>query len=163
MTFPLPHTQLSSLRRAPRDERGVAMVEFALVLPVLALLLLGILDFGKAFNYWIDETHLASEAARYAAVDQNPGSPNSSLLAWVRAQADTAELKNGSASVPTPLRLCISFPNGTHNVGDPVRVEVTSQYQFMSIFGINVPQPINASSTMRLERVPTTYAGGDCS
>jgi Flp pilus assembly protein TadG len=161
MTFSLRHIRLTSLQRAHRDERGVALVEFALVLPVLALLLLGIFDFGRALNYWIDETHLASEAARYAAVNQNPGQPQS-LFAWIRDQADGGELKSGSSSVTTPLKICVSFPNGTHNVGDPVRVDVTSQYQFMSIFGIAPARPINASSTMRLERVPTNYADGEC-
>jgi hypothetical protein len=29
-------------------------------------------DFGKAFNYWNDETHLANEAVRYAVVNKNP-------------------------------------------------------------------------------------------
>ena len=41
-------------------EEGTALVEFALVLPVLLLLLLGVLDFGKAYNYWIDTTHLSA-------------------------------------------------------------------------------------------------------
>ena len=53
-------------RRLPLgDERGVALVEFALVLPLLLVLLLGMIDVGKAVNYWNDETHLANEAARF--------------------------------------------------------------------------------------------------
>jgi Flp pilus assembly protein TadG len=146
-----------------RDERGTALVEFALVLPLLALILFGVLDFGKAYNYWIDETHLASEGARYAAVDQNPDPVNSpNFLAAVRDQADTAELKNGStSSVPDPLQVCVSFPNGTHNVGDPVKVEVSTTYQFMSLFG-GLSKTVVSDSTMRLERVPTHYADGDC-
>ena len=58
--------------RAVRNEDGAALVEFVLVLPLLLLLLIGMLDLGKAFNYWIDETHLANEGARYAAVNKNP-------------------------------------------------------------------------------------------
>ena len=54
-------------------ESGVALVEFAMVLPLLLILLLLILDFGRAINYWIDTTHLASEGARLAAVDKAPG------------------------------------------------------------------------------------------
>ena len=60
--------------RLRHDESGVAITEFALVLPLLLLLLLGMIDFGKAINYWIDETHLANEGARWAAVNKNPGS-----------------------------------------------------------------------------------------
>src|SRR6266550_4310535 len=59
-------------RRFAADDRGVALVEFALVLPLILLLLLGMIDFGKAFNYWNDETHLANEAARFAAVNNSP-------------------------------------------------------------------------------------------
>ena len=61
----LPH------RRTPHGrEAGVALVEFALVLPLLLVILFGMLDFGKAFNYWIDTTHLANsgEPATEAAV-----------------------------------------------------------------------------------------------
>ena len=38
------------------DESGQALVEFALVLPLLLLLVLGMVDFGKAYNYWNDVT-----------------------------------------------------------------------------------------------------------
>ena len=38
------------------------------VLPLLMMLLLGMLDFGKAFNSWIDETHMANVGARLASV-----------------------------------------------------------------------------------------------
>ena len=60
------------VNRNPRDESGAALVEFALVLPLLLLLLFGLLDFGKAFNYWIDETHLANAGARFPHVPPAP-------------------------------------------------------------------------------------------
>jgi Flp pilus assembly protein TadG len=59
-----------------REERGTALVELALVLPLLLVVLLGMLDFGKAFNEWMSQTHLASEGARLAAVNYCP-SPSS--------------------------------------------------------------------------------------
>jgi Flp pilus assembly pilin Flp len=162
MNFSLPHISFPCRRRVLRDERGTAVVEFALVLPLLALFLFGVLDFGRAYNYWIDQTHLASEAARYAAVDQNPDPAKASFLEAVRDQASGA-LHDGGSSVPDPIQLCVSFPNGTHEVGDPVQVEVKSTYQFMDLFGIDLAQDVKATSTMRLERVPTNYADGDCS
>jgi Flp pilus assembly protein TadG len=162
MNFSLHH--IRRLPRNVRDECGTALVEFALVLPVLVLILFGVLDFGKAYNYWIDETHLASEGARYASVDQNPDPNNATnFLAAVRDQADTAELRNGNtSSVPDALQVCVSFPGGTHRVGDPVRVQVTTTYQFLSLFGAGLSKTVTADSTMRLERVPTNYADGDC-
>jgi len=167
-----PHSMTRPLKlaarlraRSPYDgEAGVALVEFALVLPLLLLLLLGALDFGKAFNYWIDETHLSNEAARWAAVNKNPG-PGATLQATIRQQADTPELRNGgSASIANPAQVCISFPSGTSNVGDPVRVSVSTTYTFLSFLGnklgIVQNKQISASSTMRLEARPTNYSAG---
>jgi Flp pilus assembly protein TadG len=92
---------ISRLRdRSPYgSESGVALVEFALVLPLLLVLLLGVLDFGKGFNYWIDETHLANEAARFAVVNKNPGT-SGSLQNYVLSQADTAPPTSVTPSRP---------------------------------------------------------------
>src|SRR5688572_12363237 len=112
------------------SEDGVALVEFALLLPVLALLLFGMLDFGKAFNYWIDETHLANEGARWAVVNRNPSS-SGTLQQFIKDQATTTELRDGgTSSVPDAVQVCIEFPDGTSNVGDPVRVTLETTYRW---------------------------------
>ena len=82
---------LNSRRRQLHNQRGVAMVEFALVLPILLIVLFGIFDFGRAINYWIDATHLANETARYAAVGNKPTTCSGSLVSCMRAQADSGE------------------------------------------------------------------------
>jgi|CZKT01.1.fsa_nt_gi Flp pilus assembly protein TadG len=51
-------------------ERGAAAVEFALLLPVLLLLLFGIIDFGRALNAQITLTQAAREGARLAALGE---------------------------------------------------------------------------------------------
>ncbi len=112
-----------------RDERGVALVEFALVLPLLLLLLFGMLEFGKAFNYWLDANHLANEGVRFAVVNKNPGRrlPSQTLQAWVKAQGDTNEFRNGgTSSVPTAAQVTICFPDGVteSDSGDAIRVKV---------------------------------------
>jgi Flp pilus assembly protein TadG len=150
-----------------RDESGVALVEFALVLPLLLLLLFGMLDFGKAFNYWIDETHLANETARWAVVNNNPGS--GTLQAWALSQADTAELQNGgTSSVPTKAQVCISFPTNSQTgtsglVGDPVTVTVSVGYNWLPFVGNRISSTsvtVVGDATMRLEAVPTNYSAG---
>lgn len=45
-------------------EDGAAAVEFALVLPVLILLVFGIVEFGLVFNRWLSVTHAAREGVR---------------------------------------------------------------------------------------------------
>jgi Flp pilus assembly protein TadG len=54
-----------------RDERGVALVEFALVLPLLVLICLGTVDFGRAYARWNSVKNAAREGAAYAQL--HPG------------------------------------------------------------------------------------------
>jgi Flp pilus assembly protein TadG len=149
------------LSRCFRDEHGVALVEFALVAPLLFLLLFGMLDFGRAFNYWIDSTHLANEGARWAVVNHNPGS--GTLQAYIQGQADTSELRDGgSASVPDPMQVCINFPNGA-TVGQPVVVTASVTYHWLPFLSDRIDvlaTSVTGSSTMRLEAVPTNYSAG---
>ena len=51
-----------------KKEEGQAMVEFALVLPLLLVLLFGIIDFGWLFYNKIDVNNASREGARYAAI-----------------------------------------------------------------------------------------------
>jgi|RhiMethySRZTD1v2_1073278.scaffolds.fasta_scaffold762379_3 Flp pilus assembly protein TadG len=145
---------------AIKDETGQSLVEFALILPVLLLILFGLLAFGKAFNYWNDETHLAAEGARWAVVNTNPG--GGSLQQYIQQQADSAELR-GLA------RVCISFPTNpdtgsSGQVGDPVTVTVKSTYTWMPFVsaraGLAPTTVISGSATMRLEAPPTNYSAG---
>jgi len=144
-----------------RGESGAVVVEFALVLPIFLLLLLGMFDFSKAFNYWIDGTHLSHEGVRYAAVGKNPG-PGTTLAESIKDRADTDELKNGGTSVSGPVKVCVSFPDGTSRVGDPVEVDVEFTYEFLGYVNRMVPgltsKTVTNTSTMRIERAPTFSA-----
>jgi hypothetical protein len=150
--------------RSRRDgEAGTAVVELALVLPLFFLLLFGMLDFGKAFNYWIDETHLANLGARWSVVNKNPGAPALTLQQHIRAQANTEEMRlGGTATLQNPISVCISFPNsGSSLVGDPVRVTVAMTYRWLPFLGerISILQTtVRASATMRIEQKPTNYS-----
>lgn len=57
------------MRRQRRGRRGQALVEFALILPVLLLLVLGLVDFARAWNVFQVITDAAREGARTAVVD----------------------------------------------------------------------------------------------
>ena len=152
-----PRAEPTSLRRRARGERGQAAVEFALVVPFICLLLLALVDFGKAVNYWLDANHLANEGARLAAVLGNQPPPGGNLETYIQQQAETNELRNGSGSVTGPAQVCVSFPNGA-GIGKPVTVTVNAHYKwipFISAATFN----ISGSSTMRLEQLPTYGAG----
>ena len=52
-----------------RGERGASLVEFAIVLPLLVMLLFGIIEFGWAFAQNLEVKHIAREVGRLATVD----------------------------------------------------------------------------------------------
>lgn len=56
------------ITRAVAKQRGQSLVEFALVLPVVLLLIFGLLEFGRVINAEITAGHCANELARYAIV-----------------------------------------------------------------------------------------------
>jgi hypothetical protein len=168
---------INSGERFVKDTRGTALVELALVLPLLLLLILGMLDFGKAFNEWIDETHLANEGARLAAVGYlavgctSAANPNVCIAQQIRDGADIPELKTGRplspyADAQAAARVCISYPtnpatNSHGQVGDPVQVTVRTTYHWLNYLvrrASMAATPIVGKATMRLERRATTTA-----
>jgi Flp pilus assembly pilin Flp len=151
---------VSVAARVTREERGVAMTEFALILPIFLVIVVGILAFGRVFFYWIETNQLASEAARWAAVDRNPyanDTPPQTLYQYVKNSA-TIEFQSDA-------RVCIDFPDGgTLDIGDPVRVRVQKPFSFLPILNVG-DITIRGSSTMRIERLagngaPTAYSAG---
>jgi Flp pilus assembly protein TadG len=151
-------TTPSRRRRSLDDESGVAIIEFALILPLLMVIVVAILDFGRALNYWVDTTHLASEGARLAAVDRIPLS-KPSLQQFLREEADTNELKNGGTpSIVEPLKVCVT-PQGDE-VGDPVQVSVSTTYRWIALLGIKKATTITSTATMRRERLADNVDSG---
>ena len=82
----------------PDKPRGQAMVEFALVIPVFILLMVGLFDFGRVI--WVNDTLATAsrEAARYAIVH---GGAESNLCP-VGPPAVTAVIPGASTSCPYP-------------------------------------------------------------
>ncbi len=134
-------------------------MEFGLVVPFMCLLVLAIVDFGKALNYWLDTNHLANEGARLAAVLGSAPEPGGDFKAYIQQQAETSELRDGTGSVTSPAKVCVSFPNGgSPNIGDPVQVVVTADYKWIPFVG-GATITLRGESTMRLEQLPGYSAG----
>jgi Flp pilus assembly protein TadG len=88
-----------------RRDRGANLVEFALIAPLLIILVLGIVEFGYLFAQYNEIRHGAREGARYAAVS-NPdynldGSINASDVQDVTC--DTVDLPSTSVEVSLQL------------------------------------------------------------
>jgi hypothetical protein len=142
-----------TLARRLRACDGQAIVEFAVVLPVILILILAVVDIGKAYGYQNDETHLANEAARFAAVGTcGGGCP--SIIAQVKSDA-APELRNGTGSIESPISVEICYPDG-FAVGNRVVATVTATYKWLpflvdQIDALHNPAQIVASATSRIE------------
>jgi hypothetical protein len=77
-------------RRDRRDESGAVLVEFALILPLLMILLLGIIEFGDVYNNYISIRQGVREAARQGSV-ANFGTDGSCTLSL--ASSPSADLQ----------------------------------------------------------------------
>jgi uncharacterized protein (UPF0333 family) len=139
------------------SERGQALVEFAVVLPLLMLIIVGILTFGRYVNYSNQQTALASQAARWATVNVDP-SGTQTLQTYTRSQA-TGELLNGSNDVTSPVQVYIYYPTGSSNaVGQPIRACVVSTVGLLPMLGAGPSIQIVESATMRIEQPATAWS-----
>lgn len=128
-----------------------------MILPVLLLIIMGILYFGRYENYSNQETQLAGQGARLAAVDVNPTTSHQTLQQYVAAQA-SAELTNGSSDVTSPVKVYIYLlPSGQTPA---VRVCVVSTVTYPLLLGVaRTTQVMAESAAMRVEYTgaPTNY------
>ena len=123
-----------------KSEKGASAVEFALILPILLMLVFAIFEFGIAYNNYISLTHAAREGARLAAVNRD----EIEGLDWFEAR-----VKNSSPTITDKIE-SITLSGEDGDIGDPVSVTVT-----MAAFIIEIPfagtyGPITLSNTATL-------------
>jgi Flp pilus assembly protein TadG len=128
------------------------MVEFAIIAVPLLLLVMGMLQFGVILNAKINEVHLASSGARYAAVNQNPGDAEDlTLQEYIKQRADTDDMRQTAT-------VCVDFPTGSSEVGDPVRVTMSYSYDLLPILDLGDAITVEGDATMRLEALPDAFS-----
>src|SRR5688572_32942486 len=66
----------SEMPKRFRNERGAAIIETALTLPLILLVCVGIFEFGRAYQTWQVMTNAAREGARVAVLPNPTGSPD---------------------------------------------------------------------------------------
>jgi Flp pilus assembly protein TadG len=116
--------------------KGQSMIEFALILPLMVLVIAGIFDLGRAFFASITITNAAREGARYGTLhpDKYSDMKNASI---VEAQSSGITLGVGNVAVACPDSVA---PAGCDR-GFAIRVTVTYTYKDM-ILGFIVPSGI---------------------
>lgn len=132
-----------TLQRMAASSEGVALVEFAIVVPILLLLLVGILDTGRAVNAYVTISNASREGARYAALNPTaaPAAIRSSAVLPHAQQLDASGIAvsvtySGSVtSTACPVPTTTAPPAGSPAPTTiPVRVDVTYPWSAATFF-----------------------------
>jgi Flp pilus assembly protein TadG len=116
-------------------ERGSSLVEFALMLPFLTLLLLGVIDLGRAYYVNVEVSNAAYTGALYGTQNhsdttgmQNAATGDAPDVAGITATATYGcECSDGSNAVPS----CSTQPTCSVNVVNYVQVTTSATYKPM--------------------------------
>jgi Flp pilus assembly protein TadG len=134
-----------------RREQGAELIEFALVLPVLLVLLAAILDFGFLFKNWEVVTNAAREGARMAAL---PGWVESDVETRVNNYLTAGGLQGTAVTSVDPVTVAV----GTGSInGIKVTVEYPHSYMILGPIVALLPGgsvgdiTLKAAATMRTE------------
>ena len=131
-----------------RSDRGASLVEFAIMMPLLVLLLLGIVEFGWGLAQQIDVRHKARETLRLAIVN--------APMADIQARACVDDM------VKSTDVTAITLNTDVIQEGD-ISVTVTANVrQLTGLFGVFWgPTPTMSSSVEgRIEQESTTFTDG---
>lgn len=137
--------------RRAHSERGAELIEFALVLPVLLLLLAGIVDMGFLFKNWEVVTNAAREGARMAAL---PGWLESEVETRVNNYLAAGGLEGTATTTVAPVSINV----GTQMING-IKVTVAYPHSYMILGPIAQMIPggsvgditLKAAATMRTE------------
>ena len=133
------------MRALRRDTKGQALLEFALILPVLLLLVLGIVEFGRAWNLAQMMSDVAREGTRLAVV-QN-GQTEQQVKDFMANKLETAGV---------PIEALTGGINFTATGGawhtDTIQTgTITIPYTWMFFRKVFKPLTLTSSFTMRME------------
>lgn len=110
-----------------RSERGAAAVEFALIVPILLLLLFGIIEFGRVYNAQIELSGAAREGVRAMAIHNDPA--GSRLATRLAAPSLNPALTNAQIAISsTAANPALCAPNAL--------VTVTATYPMAFLTGM---------------------------
>jgi Flp pilus assembly protein TadG len=132
--------------------RGQSLVEFALILPILALLLFILFDFGRAVYAWTAVSNAAREGARLAIVDQGETAGISHAAQAAADQATGLGIDPADAS-----EVAVQYRSADLAAACPARAigcvaQVRVQYEFLAITPVigTIVGPITLSSTTQI-------------
>lgn len=146
-----------SLRRFLREHDAGPIVEFAVVVPVLLLLLFGIVDFARAFFQRNNLVAAVREGARYGAVLEFPctaaseSAIKSRVTSYFSSVGDAAPDNNTIIVTPSSTACTAAPPNITVKIQNYPFTPVTPLFKLL---GGNRSIQLQASAVYRWERAP---------
>ena len=130
-----------------RGDRGQALVELALIAPILIILMLGVIDYGRVYFAYISVTNGARIGADYAATGPTQAADTAAIKA--AALADTTNLLNQS---PTNPDVTVTTANDSQG---SLYADVTMTYTFSTLFPWpGLPTSIDIERTVRSRVAP---------
>lgn len=121
------------------SERGAVAVEFAILAPVLVMLLLGIVEFGRAYNAQASLSAAAREGVRVMAISNNISAANTA------AKSTAVSLMPGLADTNIAFK---NLDTGTTSCAPGNRMTVTISYNLATVTGIAGPFPMTGKGAM---------------
>ncbi|GGD00151.1 hypothetical protein GCM10007216_33610 [Thalassobacillus devorans] len=123
-----------------RKEDGQSLVEFALVLPVLLLLVVGIFDFGRVLYTHLQMELVAQEAVRLGGLGQGDEA------------IESYAVERFHAGDPAKLNVLVTPTAAERSSGDYVKVTLTYPETLLQPLGnASIPYTVTTSSTIRVE------------
>ena len=132
-----------------RDDAGAELVEFALVFPLLLLVVLGMIDFGLLFQQEAVLTNAAREGARIAVLPNYTSADATTRV----AQYVQASLISQGQAVTTTVGAPVAVPIGTHCMST---VTVTLSYPHRYLFLGGIARYFHATFGTKTLRVTAT-------
>jgi Flp pilus assembly protein TadG len=158
LAMQLPAIRSWARRRLALGESGIAGMELALATPMLALLMCGGFDFGRAIYEQHRLTTAAEAGIQYATAVSSNLSNSSGIIAAARADAsDTANsltVTTGSCTCPTGTTLCSTATTctGSTLTGTYQKVTVSESYSTLMTYGfVSNPFTLTAQSMVRVQ------------
>ncbi len=134
--------------RRLRRHDGQALVEFALVVPMLLLLLVGIFEFARAWNVYQVVTDVSREATRRLVVEDNL------TLAEYQTTVNSALQRAGLAplgTVPTPDGCRQTFCSNPGTSGTITTVTISYPYGFVALGKLLPLPPVTLTATSKMQ------------
>ena len=135
-------------------QRGAAALEFAIVLPVLILLLVGVVDFGMVMGAQAQVSNAAREGARAGALTGlQPQAVGAVTAAIAGMPGATKAGTQTTVTCTTPAGSACSLTDSTSDTGSMITVKVTYVHTWLSpvILGFSPTITLSGVSYMRIE------------